>query len=301
MGEPLVSVLVPTYNAEAYVGSCLRSVLDQTYANLEVVVVDDRSPDATFEVVVETLRGLPGATVLRNDENLGHRETFRRLLTTARGSLVKFVCHDDLLAPHALSRLAGALDSHPEAAMATSRRTPIDASGAALPVDYLPQPPFSVDALVDGMGAGNDVLCGMRNWIGEPTTVLFRRELLPISGLYELGGRAPARNLDVVWWLKILAHGRLAVINDHLSSFRFHTDQISRTTSRAELVLAWRDIILGARNLGFLARPEQEILAWAAFVQTLQANVDTFDEADRARAVEVIGSVAARLGDLCPA
>ncbi|HEX5265694.1 MAG TPA: glycosyltransferase family A protein [Acidimicrobiales bacterium] len=301
MGELLVSVLVPAYKAEAFIGPCLRSVLDQSYPNLEIVVLDDCSPDATFEVAVESLRGVPNATVRRHDVNLGHRDTFRQLLATARGSLVKFVCNDDLLAPHAISRLAGALIAHPEAGIATSRRTPIDASGAALPVDHLPQPPCSADSLVDGMAAGNDLLCGQRNWIGEPTTVLFRRELLPLDGVYEIGGRAPARNIDVVWWLKILAQGRLAVINEHLSSFRLHTDQISRTTSRAELVLAWQDIILGARNLGFLAEADQEILAWAAFAQTLQANVDTFDEADRHRSLEVIRSVAARLGELCPA
>ena len=301
MGEPLVSVLVPAYKAEAFVGQCLRSVLDQTYPNLEVIVIDDGSPDATFDVAVETLRGVPDVTVLRNEVNLGHRDTFRRLLTLARASLVKFVCNDDLLAPHALSRMVGALVSHPEAGMATSRRIPIDASGAALPMECLPQPPVSADTVVDGIVAGNSLLSGLRNWIGEPTTVLFRRPLLSLSGLYELGGRAPARNIDVVWWLKILAQGRLAVINDDLSSFRLHTDQISRTTSRAELVLAWQDIILGARNLGFLTQPDQEIRAWAAFAQTLEANVDTFDEADRGRALEIIGSVSVRLGELCPA
>ncbi|HET6875737.1 MAG TPA: glycosyltransferase family A protein [Acidimicrobiales bacterium] len=301
MGSPLVSVLVPTYNAETFVGDCLRSIMAQTYADIELIVVDDRSTDATFEVARETLGGWPGATVLRNDVNLGNLGNARRLLTMARGPLVKFVCNDDLLAPEAISRLVAALVDHPQAVLATSHRTPIDSSGAPLSLDLIPLPPFPVDALVDGMAAGNDMLCNLRNWIGEPTTVLFRRHLLPPDGdLYKLGDRTVGPNADVAWWLKMLAQGPAVVINEHLSSFRVHPGQVTRTTGLADLVLDWYDIIVGSRAFGYLAEPELEISSWTVFADTVSRHAHSFDEEGRLRAIEVTSSVASRLGALCP-
>ena len=301
MGSPLVSVLIPAYRAEAYIGDCLRSVMDQTYPDVELVVVDDCSPDATYEVAVETVRDRERATVLRNDANLGNRENFRRLLAMGTGPLVKFLCNDDLLAPHALTRMVAAVEADPTVAMVTSRRLPIDEAGAPLPIGMLPQPAVIEDTAIDGLVAGNQLLRGLANWIGEPTTVLFRRELLSVADPYGLGGYCPAWNLDVVWWLKILRHGSLAVVADTLSSFRMHTGQVSQQLSRGALVLAWHDIILGARELGYLADPFDEIAAWSCFVQMLQANAAGFDTSEMEVAGRIAPEVAARLGELCPA
>jgi glycosyltransferase involved in cell wall biosynthesis len=300
VASPLVSVLVPAYRAERFIGESLRSVMDQTYREIELIVVDDRSPDATYDVALETLRGWPRATVLRNEVNLGNRENFRRLLAMGSGPLVKFLCNDDLLAPDALARMVAVLESDPAVAMVTSRRQPIDQDGATLPIGMLPQPPVVSDSVIDGLVAGNGLLRGLANWIGEPTTPLFRREHLPVHDPFELGGFLPECNLDVVWWLKILRCGSLGVVADPLSSFRMHMDQVSQQLSRGALVLAWHEILLGARRAGYLADPADEICAWNRFVEVVQANAPGFDSAEQERLARIIPGVAARLGELCP-
>ena len=301
VAEPLVSVLVPAYRCETFIGECLRSVMAQSYAHLELIVVDDCSPDSTFEVAVETVRDWPRATVFRNEENLGNRENFRRLLGLGRGPLVKFLCADDLLAPDAVARLVSALESDPAIGLATSRRVPIDEVGAVLPLQMLPQPPVRANAVVDGHEAGNHLLRNLRNWIGEPTTVLFRRSLLPLGGLYDLGSAAPSRNLDVVWWLKILQRSSLAVVADTLSSFRQHGGQVTKQVGTAELVLAWYDIIVGARHIGFLGDGADELTAWTSFAGMLNAHGAELALHDPARARTIVGAVTARLTSLCAA
>lgn len=301
MASPLVSVLVPAYRTEAFIGDCLRSVMEQTYPEVELIVVDDCSSDATYEVALETVAGWPRATVLRNDVNLGNRGNFRRLLAMGSGPLVKFLCSDDMLAPDALTRMVAAVEADAGVAMVTSRRQLIDQDGVPLASGWVPQPAAVSDTVMDGLVAGNYVLRGLANWIGEPTTVLFRRERLPVDDPYGLGGCFPERNLDVVWWLKILREGSLAVLADVLSSFRVHTGQLSQQVSAGARLLAWYDILLGARHIGYLADPAEEIAAWNSFVELVQANASAFDSAELERLSRIVPEVAARLGELCPA
>ena len=300
MDRPLVSVLVPAYRAEPFIGDCLRSVMNQTYPEIELIVVDDCSPDATYHVAVETVAHWPRAKVLCNDVNVGNRENFRRLLGMGSGPLVKFLCNDDLLAPDAVERMVAALEADPTVAMVTSPRQPIDGTGNLLPLGMVPQPAVVGDTVLDGPAAGNRLLRTMANWIGEPTTVLFRREHLPVEEMYTIGGHFPEWNLDVVWWLKILQRGSLAVVADTLSCFRVHTGQVTQQLRRGALVLAWHDVILGARQAGYLTDPLDEVGAWSRFVEDLQATVASFDGPELDRVGQIAPQVAARLTELCP-
>jgi glycosyltransferase involved in cell wall biosynthesis len=108
---PDVSVIIPTYNRATMVCEAIESVLNQTYKDLEVIVVDDGSTDGTQEV----LRG-------RYDErvrycfqtNSGRSVARNRGLMASRGSYVLFLDSDDLLLPQALEHEVGYLDAHPD-------------------------------------------------------------------------------------------------------------------------------------------------------------------------------------------
>lgn len=105
---PRVSVLIPTWNRERYLGQAIESVLAQTYRDFEVIVVDDGSTDGTAALVrrYETVRyvyqphsGIPAA---RN-----------RALEEARGELIAWLDSDDMYEPEKLERQVEYLDSHP--------------------------------------------------------------------------------------------------------------------------------------------------------------------------------------------
>ena len=98
---PLVSILVPAYNAEQYVGEAVESALAQTYARVEVVVVNDGSTDGTRDV----LGGYESRGVRVVDQtNAGQCAAANRAFRESRGELVKFFDADDVLAPDYVER-----------------------------------------------------------------------------------------------------------------------------------------------------------------------------------------------------
>ena len=96
MGKPLVSILVPAYNAERYVGAAVESALTQTYPDVEVVVVNDGSTDGTRDVL--TAYEARGVRVI-DQPNAGQCAAANRAFRECRGELVKFFDADDVLHP----------------------------------------------------------------------------------------------------------------------------------------------------------------------------------------------------------
>ena len=110
--RPLVSVLIPCFNAECYVGAALESVLAQSYAPIEVIVVDDGSTDGSAKVL-NAFRRL-GVTVI-TQTNAGQCAAANRALAASRGELIKFFDADDLLAPDMIARQVAQLGSRRDA------------------------------------------------------------------------------------------------------------------------------------------------------------------------------------------
>jgi len=114
--NPKVSFVVPCYRYAHYLGNCLESILRQTFADFEVLVMDDCSPDQTPEVV-RAFAGDDRVRHVRNDVNLGLPGNFNRGLALARGEYLWGISADDALgSPLALERFVAGLDGHPQAA-----------------------------------------------------------------------------------------------------------------------------------------------------------------------------------------
>lgn len=110
MTGPLVSVLMPAFDAATYVDEAVASVVAQSLADWELVAVDDRSTDATAERLDAWARRDPRIAVHRNERNLGMTGNWNRCLALARGRLVIKLDADDALRPRTLELLAGALE-----------------------------------------------------------------------------------------------------------------------------------------------------------------------------------------------
>jgi len=108
---PLVSVVVPVYNGERYIEDCLRSILEQDYPALEVIVVDDGSSDATESQV----RALDDPRVqFHRQANAGSAVARNRGVECAQGEFIAFNDSDDLWAPHRLKQQVRYLREQPE-------------------------------------------------------------------------------------------------------------------------------------------------------------------------------------------
>ena len=107
---PLVSVVVPAYNASKYIGQCIDSLLAQTYRRFEIVVVDDGSTDSTPDVL-SGYAGLENVRIVRQ-ENRGVSAARNAGLSLAKGEYVAFVDSDDVVHPELLERCCGLIGEY---------------------------------------------------------------------------------------------------------------------------------------------------------------------------------------------
>lgn len=96
MNEPLVSVIMPAYNAERYIKESIASVLNQTYQNFELIIVNDCSADKTLEIVESIVEKDKRVVLLNNTTNLGCADSRNRALQVAKGKYIAFCDSDDI-------------------------------------------------------------------------------------------------------------------------------------------------------------------------------------------------------------
>ena len=110
MVDGLVSVIMPSWNTANYIGESIQSVIDQTYQNWELIIVDDCSSDNTEEVV--KLFNDSRIRFLKNDENVGAALTRNRALREAKGEWIAFLDSDDLWLPEKLEKQVGFMNDN---------------------------------------------------------------------------------------------------------------------------------------------------------------------------------------------
>lgn len=111
---PLVSVVLPCYEAERFLAEALGSLLGQTYANLEILALDDGSSDGTLRILEELAVRDTRIRVLRNETNQGVIRTLNRGVAEARGEIVARMDADDVAAPRRIERQVEVLAARPE-------------------------------------------------------------------------------------------------------------------------------------------------------------------------------------------
>lgn len=101
----LISVIVPVYNVEAYLKACISSIVNQSYPNLEILLIDDGSTDRSGEIC-DAWKARDGRIIVIHQANRGLSEARNAGLERARGAFIAFVDSDDFIAPEMYARLA---------------------------------------------------------------------------------------------------------------------------------------------------------------------------------------------------
>ena len=105
MKQSLVSILIPAYNREEFIGECIESALVQTFTNIEIVVVDNASTDKTWEICQQFAAKDHRVRVFKNDTNIGPVRNWLACVTQARGEYTKILWSDDLIHPDFLEKM----------------------------------------------------------------------------------------------------------------------------------------------------------------------------------------------------
>ena len=111
MEQPLISIIIPMYNVEEYLNKCLDSVINQTYKKLEIILVDDGSPDNTVQVAQDWINDheerFLRTKVITVEKNTGVTGNYIRAEQNCSGEWIKNIDGDDLLVPTAIADLVG--------------------------------------------------------------------------------------------------------------------------------------------------------------------------------------------------
>ncbi len=155
--QPLVSVIIASYNHEKYIEASIASVAAQTYRNVELLVVDDGSSDGS----VELLRGLQAkyGFDLRVQQNQGLSRTLNEAIARARGNLIVPFGSDDIMLPQRLEKQVAHMWDKPEVGICAGNIEIIDSNGRVMPGKEqrkrdLPFRRLDFDDLGQGTGPG---------------------------------------------------------------------------------------------------------------------------------------------------
>lgn len=254
---PRVSICIPNRNYAKYLGEAIESALAQTERDIEVVVIDDESTDHSVEVARSF--NDPRLRVIPLEKNIGLIENYNRCLAEARAPYVKLLCSDDLLYPTCVAELADALDSFPTASISFSDREMLFNNGNR---KVLSSP------LAAGIPIyGETVVQKSRlafNIIGEPTTVMIRKDMLQDVKFDRRYLQAP----DWVYFLRALRSTSIVRVPKVLSVFRWHESNASwwlkrRGTSVHDFLLLSDELECASTSSGYPA-------AHSAAVRTLR-------------------------------
>jgi glycosyltransferase involved in cell wall biosynthesis len=132
---PAVSLSMPVYNGANYIRVAIASLLEQDFTDLELIITDNASTDATEEICRDFASKDPRVRYVRNPNNLGAAPNYNLGFGMARGRYFKWCAHDDFISRDYLSATVAALEATPGATLAFTRTQCVDEAGA--PVDLV--------------------------------------------------------------------------------------------------------------------------------------------------------------------
>jgi glycosyltransferase involved in cell wall biosynthesis len=233
--SPLVSVVTPVYNGEAYLAECIESVLGQTHSNLEHIIMDNCSTDGTSKIANEYAKKDSRIRVYRNDvlvniiEN--HNRAFR--LISADSKYCKVVCGDDWIFPECIARMSQLAEAHPSIGVMSAYQLSGGGNKWYVRTDGLP---YSC-TIIPGREIGRLHLLGKLDVLGNPTSNMYRSDLVRATESFFPNASAEA---DISACFEQLRASDFGFVHQVLSHERLHERQITNTSKDLNAYLSSR-------------------------------------------------------------
>lgn len=251
---PLVSVLIPAYNHENYIQETIESIINQTYPNIELIILDDGSKDKTWEKITELKPKCENRFVkihFETKQNEGTCITLNKLLKLSSGEFVYIIASDDLTKPQAIEKEVKFLQDNPDYALAVGDNEYVDSMGKQIfrtqkaftsniknakykTVKEFLSSKLKIDFLSDDFGSYKTLY--KENYI--PNGYLIRKNIFETIGNFTKN--AP---LEDFWlMLQISKYKKMKYIDEILFSYRIHdTNTIGNSTRMRELTTQTRN------------------------------------------------------------
>jgi len=208
MEKPLVSVIMPAYNAEKYIGEAIESILHQTYENWELIIVEDCSVDGT-RAVIEQYRD-DRIKVIYNDSNKGIAETTNHGVDVANGKYIALLDDDDVAELDRLEVQIDYLEKHPEIDILGGRTTFVNEDGSLIDYGNIPRNnPKYIKAIL---------LFNCMDFMNS--TAMIRKDFIDKNGLRYKDNCMGMQ--DFLFYIEGSKLGNISTINSFLLKHRIH-------------------------------------------------------------------------------
>lgn len=215
IASPKVSVIIPTYNSAKYIIETINSIINQTVAPFEIIVVDDGSTDETG-LLLESRFGDKIHYIYQ--ENRGPAPARNTGIRNARGNLIAFIDADDLWLPQKLEKQIIYLKDNPEIALVYTNLYLFSDEGIKSPVKFRPH-------------YGDGFLHLLRRNYIATSTVLVKKECFDKLGLFDERPEIEAAE-DYEMWLRISRYFKIGCIKEKLAKHRVSSLSHSRVLER---------------------------------------------------------------------
>jgi len=217
--NPLVSVIIPNYRHAEYLDERIQSVLNQSYKNLEVIILDDCSPDDS-RIVIEKYRNAPQVTqIVYNQVNSGSTfSQWRKGFDLSVGDLIWIAESDDFCSDDMLEQLVDEFVKDDSTVLAFSTSKYVDGSGNAIGAKNK----IGRSVRLDGKSFVRRYMT-MNNYLENASSAVFKKKCIPSDDSYTKYVGAG----DKRFWIEIALSGRVSIIRKELNSFRQHTNKVT--------------------------------------------------------------------------
>jgi glycosyltransferase involved in cell wall biosynthesis len=237
--SPVVSVVIPAYNAGLYLKQTLESVLAQSYRDYEIIVVDDGSTDDTSQVALQfgdSIRYI-------HQSNQGLSAARNTAIKNARGEIIALLDSDDLWEPGYLEKMVPELNLHPEAAGVYCGFQYVNSRSEVVgqpSIKVVPPELFHSEMVIRG------------NWLA-PCAVLFRKCLVKEVGLFDEALHAVE---DWDMWIRLSENYIFVGVPDALVKYRRHENNMTKDPER--MIKA-----IGQLTVKLYGSPEDDVALWS--------------------------------------
>ncbi len=219
----LVSIITPSYNQSAYLEQTMNSILNQDYANIEYIVMDGGSTDASIDIIKKYSSRLAFWT---SERDRGQADAINKGTAHARGEIVAWLNSDDYYLPGTISAAVKVFEQNPDVVLIYGDMLAVDEHGKTF--NMLSYQQLTLD----------DLLCFQI--IGQPA-VFFQRDAFEKAGGLDTSFHFL---LDHQLWIKIAAQGKILHVNQTWAAARYHAEAKNRAKAaefgrEAFRILAW--------------------------------------------------------------
>ncbi len=222
---PLVSVVMPVYNAGGFLVASIESILNQTYKNTEFIIVDDASTDESWEILKKYAKKYKKMKLFRNTRNLGISETAKRAISEAKGDFIARMDADDIALPNRLEQQIAYLQQH---------KKTVALGGQCMLIDK--------DGYVIGNKTFPTTFKKIYKYIFEfvplqQPTMMIARKRLPKNFEYYRDGMNTAEEVELLF--KLFQKGRVENLNNIVLMYRIHDENYSLKNPKETFLLTF--------------------------------------------------------------